>query len=133
MLYLRVYLVLHLLPLSDIIHNVKIRTGIDIVSRSSFTLSLESGGQSFLDRCFHETERENSDILHLTGVFAAKEAVIKALSMDPGSWLDIRIVYESNGRPKVELIEERIDIDSLDISISHDGDYAVAACSAVIL
>jgi len=112
---------------------VKIRTGIDIVSRSSFTLSLENGGQSFLDRCFNEIEQKNSDVLHLAGVFAAKEAVIKALSLEAGSWLHICVVYENNGRPKVELIEERIDIESLDVSISHDGDYIVAMCSAVLI
>jgi phosphopantetheine--protein transferase-like protein len=111
---------------------VKIRTGVDIVSLSSFTQSLENGGQLFLDRCFHKIEQDKTDIRHMAGVYAAKEAVIKALSMESGSWLDIRVVHEGNGRPKAELMEGKNDIESLDISISHDGEYAVASCCAVL-
>ncbi len=106
---------------------MKITTGIDIVSISEFTSSLEKGGETFLKKCFHASEIESGSVEHLAGVFAAKEAVIKACSLSAGNWLDIR-VEKKEGRPFVRFLSEAEEtvFSSQDLSISHSKDVAVA-------
>ena len=84
-------------------------------------------GDTVLQKTFtaHELSSEPS-IETLAGFFAAKEAVIKALDVPAGSWLDIEIVKGESGRPEVRLAEPSTDIDSSDLSISHNGEYAMA-------
>lgn len=116
---------------------MNVRTGIDIVDIPAFQKAVQKGGTSFLDRCFHEDERGNTSAEHLSGIFAAKEAVVKALSLPAGSWLNIRIKHDDTGRPVVVLNNEKImtnegAINSIDISISHT-DSVAAACCVVLL
>ena len=111
---------------------MKVRTGTDIVRVASFKRSLENGRQTLLDRCFHIEEQEDDRPHHLAGVFAAKESVIKALALEAGSWLSVRIYHESSGRPVVELVGLEDTVESIDVSITHDGVYAVASCVAVL-
>lgn len=73
---------------------------------------------------------------HFAARFAAKEAVIKALSdllknkyeLD---WKDIEIINSKDGKPKLILHREIKNIASIDISLSHLKEYAVA--NAMIL
>ena len=105
---------------------MNIATGIDIVSMSEFASSLEKGGERFLKKCFHASEIESGSTEHLAGVFAAKEAVIKATSLRAGSWLDIR-VDKKEGRPIVRFLSDGSGkFSSHDLSISHSKDVAVA-------
>ncbi len=58
----------------------------------------------------------------LAGRFAAKEAFSKAKKMGLKIPLkDIEILYKENGSPYILYKEEEFDV-----SISHDGDYAIA-------
>ena len=118
--------------------------GTDLISVSRIARAVEHQGDRFLARVFHEAElldcgwpdklRMNS----LAGRFAAKEAVAKALGTGIGQgvrWTDIRIVSEMPSRkPKVVLKGQALDrVNALDrasisISISHDGDLAMAFC-----
>ncbi len=82
---------------------MKIVTGVDLVYIPRFKKSLKNGGENFLRRVYLDTELKNCEIQHLAGIFAAKEAVIKALSMKPGSWHDIQISHKKNGNPQVQL------------------------------
>ena len=93
--------------------------GVDLVHIPEFTKNIEIGGETFLLRTFLPTELKNKKIEHLAGLFAAKEAVIKAVGLPIGSWLDIEI---SDGKPVAIVQHQR----KLDISISHHGDYAIA-------
>ena len=68
----------------------------------------------------------------LAGIFAAKEAVCKALSLSPGRWLDIVIEHEASGAPQVLLLGSLPQPQELSISISHDGDYAMAFAVALL-
>ena len=111
---------------------MKVRTGTDIVRVASFKRSLENGRQTLLDRCFHVEEQEDDRPHHLAGIFAAKESVIKALALEPGSWLAVKIYRESSGRPVAEIIGLDVSVESIDVSITHDGLYAVASCVAVL-
>ena len=71
----------------------------------------------------------------LAGMFAAKEAFLKAMGEGIGGELalgDIEIVHNNIGKPSIERTEkiEQIlkgnDFGNIDLSISHDGEYAIA-------
>lgn len=62
------------------------------------------------------TERRKTE--YIGGRFAAKEAIFKA-TQDP-DYLKYSILNDENGRPYVK------DHPEIQISLSHDGDYAVA-------
>ncbi len=108
---------------------MKILTGIDLVDISDFKKSIKSGGDNFLHRVFLLSETENMNIEHLAGIFAAKEAVTKALSLKPGKWLEIEIKNAPDGRPIVNLTKK---LTSFDLSISHTKTCAVAVFVAIL-
>lgn len=77
---------------------------------------------------------------HFAARFAAKEAVFKALSehidgREDMLWKEIEVLNDVNGRPKINL--ERLKkhglqhLHSIDISISHIKEYAVASVVAM--
>lgn len=104
---------------------MKPKTGIDLVHIPTFLKSLHNGGQIFKNKVFLNSELKNSDDpTHLAGVFAAKEAVTKALSLPAGSWLQIKIQNKKNGKPQVKI--KGTFINYSDLSISHSGDYAIS-------
>ncbi|MBP5261556.1 MAG: holo-ACP synthase [Clostridiales bacterium] len=125
---------------------MKILCGTDIVEISRIERSIERLGDAFIDRCFGPDERAYYDSLNdrrkaesLSGGFAAKEAVSKALGtgiMSEGIILtDLEIVHNDKGAPELVLhgealsTAERLGVTSTSISISHDGGYAVAYCT----
>ncbi len=84
------------------------KIGNDIVLISRIEKSIKS--PSFLNKVFTENER-----------LAAKEAYFKALGTGIKLPLnDIEICHNDNGKPYFK------GIDNCDLSISHDGDYAIA-------
>ncbi|MGH7157766.1 MAG: holo-ACP synthase [Candidatus Saccharimonadales bacterium] len=95
--------------------------GIDILALEEFKKQLETGGDPFLRRVYAEHELENREPVHLAGIFCAKEAVLKAVGIEPGGWPRIAIKYQANGKPFAE-VDGRI----IPVSISHHGQYAVA-------
>lgn len=112
---------------------MKIVTGIDLVYLPRFKRSAKFGGENFLKRVFHEQEFKHlpsENIEHLAGIFAAKEAVIKALLLPGDSWLDIRIKHDPAGAPRMEILHQ--DIKNYSLSISHDGNYVVAQYTALV-
>lgn len=112
---------------------MKVLTGIDIVSVSDFAESFRSGGASFANRLFTSNELKNPAVEHLAGVFAAKEAIVKALSLNVGCWLEIEIRNREDGRPEVMLKQGLFDrIESCDLSISHNNMSAVAVFVAIV-
>ena len=118
---------------------MKIRTGIDIIEIERIKQSIEETDGKFCDRVFTEKEIEYCEskniqkYQHYAARFAAKEAVFKAISSmldnkyDIG-WKDIQILNDHNGRPYVEILKKYIiDIENIDISISHCKTYAIAS------
>lgn len=95
--------------------------GIDILMLGEFKNRLVMGGEAFLRRAFTEAELENQEPIHLAGIFCAKEAVLKAVGVEPGGWQRIAVKYETSGKP-FAMVDGRV----IPISISHHGDYAVA-------
>lgn len=125
---------------------MKIKTGIDLVYLPRYKKAMQRGGENFLRRVFLEKELprhlpgeqtrhlegSQGDTQHLAGIFALKEAVIKALSLKPGSWLDIKVSDRSDGLPQVTLFYSSIKIINYSSSLSHDGDYIVAQYTALV-
>lgn len=106
---------------------MSISTGIDIVHIPTFTQSLLSGGQVFKDKLFNPEEQSTFTSLEsLAGIFSVKEAVIKALADHNLTPSQIHISKNHEGRP--ELSHPKVDPSTIDISISHHVDYAVAIC-----
>lgn len=109
------------------------KIGIDLVYIPKFTKSIKNGGEIFLKKIFLESELSGgTDSTHLAGIFAGKEAVIKALSLDIGSWLNIRIYEQISGKPKVQFLDGKFKNNKYNISISHDNEYAVAIFSILL-
>jgi holo-[acyl-carrier protein] synthase len=114
--------------------------GIDIVEIPRVRSLYERYSQRFLERIFTLPERARSRQLRdpvpfLSGRFAAKEAILKALGtgLSGGiSWQDLYIVREPSGAPRVYLAgkayerAERLGLGQILVSISHGREHAVA-------
>lgn len=104
---------------------MKLVTGIDIVDIKDFRTALKQGKSIFLDRVFTRKEQQdNVKLDSLAGVFAAKEAVMKALEIKAGKWKSIQVNKSISGKPSIQL--ENVSISSYDISITHTKNLAIA-------
>lgn len=117
---------------------MKIRTGVDIIEIERVKQSIEETEGRFCERVYTQKEIEYCEskkaqkYQHYAARFAAKEAAFKAISQLLDSkfdieWKDIEILNDENGRPYVNLLKKDINIDDIDISISHCKTYAVAS------
>jgi holo-[acyl-carrier protein] synthase len=111
--------------------------GVDVVDVPRFEATLERT-PGMADRLFTAEERV-TDLGHprtatsLAARFAAKEAVAKALGAPTGMhWHDCQVIGDSDGRPRlrmsgsVEAAAQQQGIDRWHLSLSHDGDVAIA-------
>ena len=115
--------------------------GTDIIEIERFQRNGKPLGERFMERCFTEQEREYLSGRHLenmAGLFAAKEAVAKALGTDfvgfrPSA---LEIMHNPQGKPEVILhgnaavIAENEGITNILVSISHCKTFAVAMAIA---
>lgn len=118
---------------------MKIRTGTDIIEINRVKKAIEETDKKFCERVYTPREidycesKNAQKYQHYAARFAAKEAVFKALSAILDSkydieWKDIEIRNDDYGRPYIELNEKFTKaIESMDISISHCKEYAVAS------
>jgi phosphopantetheine--protein transferase-like protein len=107
---------------------VGLQIGIDIIDTDRVKLALSSEPNP-LELALHASELLNLDnTLRISGIFAAKEALLKALSgqveLEP---LDFEIVHDAIGSPKF-LFHKSTFLQNVDIciSISHTSELAVA-------
>ncbi len=110
--------------------------GIDIVELERVAAALERHGQRFIDRVFTPIEAAicRGRPREFAARFAAKEAVMKALGTGARgvAWREIEVLLNRRGKPLVYLhgrAQERakeIDLDGLDLSMSHSRQYAIA-------
>ena len=107
--------------------------GIDIIKTSRMERFIERFGEKALTRFL--TLEEISLIKSnktAAGFWAVKEAFSKALGLGIGkecSFFDMKIYKNEAGAPKLALskkIVEKCKIVSTSLSITHDGDYAIA-------
>ncbi|WP_456479991.1 holo-ACP synthase [Nautilia sp.] len=106
--------------------------GIDIVSVSRIDKMINRFGEKALKRFLNDSEIELVKTAQsAAGFWAAKEAFSKALGTGIGeecSFLDIEISKTSKGKPCfTSLTIEKFNLKHADLSISHEGDFAVAA------
>jgi phosphopantetheine--protein transferase-like protein len=94
--------------------------GVDLVYVPEFNRQLQLGGDSFLKKVFSEKELTKKDPTHLAGLWAAKEAVMKAFNQKDINMKDILVSHKSY-KPYAKVNGKKIEV-----SIAHHGDYAVA-------
>jgi len=117
--------------------------GIDIVSVGRFERILERHGDRFVDRiCLPGEARPGPPAAraqHLSGLFAAKEAVLKALGTgwDKGlGFRQVEVRREGGGRPTIRLHDAAAELATsmgvvrVHISITHD--HGIAAAMALL-
>lgn len=126
----------------------KALTGIDIIEVSRVEDAINNLGDNFLNRIFTENEidycnkSKKMKYQHFAARFAAKEAVFKALSNEIKSrddlvWKQIEVISEESGRPKVNMdllktLNISKNIESIDISLSHIAEFAVASVVVIL-
>lgn len=96
------------------------KVGTDIVKISRIEKSIES--EHFKTSVFTDYEVSHcKNAESFAGIFAAKEAYFKAVGTGIDRRLNnIEIKHDSKGKPYINGIE------NCDVSISHDGDYAIS-------
>jgi holo-[acyl-carrier protein] synthase len=115
--------------------------GVDLARIERFRRLLSEHKETVLDRLFTPAEkayaqRKVDPAPFLAARFAAKEAFMKALGtgLRHGlSWKEIAVIKDPAGKPMLELsgksaqIYEELGGGTLHLSLTHDGDYAVAS------
>ncbi len=111
-----------------------IACGTDIIEIDRIKKSIEKSGNKFLNTIYTDNEikycesHEANKYQHYAARFAAKEAVFKALNKNTNmgtlDWKSFEIVNNVYGKPDVKIEDDSIE--SIDISISHCKEYAVA-------
>ena len=101
------------------------KLGTDIVYIPRFEKTLRENQEHFEQNVFCSAEWKGSSPEKLAGRFAAKEAVLKALDMKAGRWQEICISSSKSGKPFLVHFPEQ-EKWKHDLSISHDGEYAIA-------
>lgn len=104
-------------------------TDLVLVSRLESALERTPG---LRDRLFHPAEQQ-LPIRSLAARFAAKEALAKAVG-NPASliWREILVAKDALGKPSLQiegnsaLVFAALGVTASHITLSHDGDYAVA-------
>ena len=103
---------------------MRISIGTDIVYIPKMRKLMEN--DAFIRKVFHSSEFTGSTAEHIAGIFAAKEAFFKAINRKP-DWLKVEIKSKKSGRPALETADELKDkFTDIDVSISHEKDYAIA-------
>lgn len=129
---------------------MQIKVGTDIIEVSRIQESIESMGENFINKIFTKEEIDyckNTKKLmyqHYAARFAAKEATFKAVSTlledkYSISWKNAQVINDENGKPQLEFIALSKEVEkmlkkiiSIDISLSHLKDYAIATVTILI-
>lgn len=107
--------------------------GIDLIKISRMNRLLERFGKKAMNKFLSPDEIELvKNHKTASGFWAAKEACSKALGVGIGAecgFHDITIFKSSHGAPKLKLsqkIVKKFNIKDTSLSITHDGEYAIA-------
>lgn len=115
-----------------------IRVGTDIIEIHRMEQAI--GRDSFLQRVFtdyernYAWERNKQAAASFAGIFAAKEACVKALGtgLRHGSWQDIEITHDAWGAPVLTCTGyfgqqmKALGYETMQVSISHCREYATS-------
>lgn len=113
--------------------------GVDIVKIDRIKKIIEKNREKFYEKIFTIKEinyiyKKNHNRQTVAGLFASKEAISKALGSGIGdlNWKDIEILHNNDGKPYLNLNQkiteklQKINLSDIQISISHERDYAIA-------
>lgn len=114
--------------------------GVDIAEIARIKTATESA--AFVARVFTAAEREYCEskacpAASYAGIFCAKEAAVKALGCGFSGGIvptDLEVAHDENGAPRLKISGEaaRLAIGcEINVSVSHDGAYAVAAVEII--
>ncbi len=116
---------------------MSLAVGIDLIAISRVRHVLERHAARFLRRVYTPEEVAfcRGRVPELAARFAAKEAVMKALGTGARgvAWREIEVLSDRRGKPLVYLYgrarerAERIGLSALDVSLTHERDFAAAA------
>ena len=117
---------------------MKIKTGVDIIEIERVKNSIQETEGKFCERVYTQREieycesKKSQKYQHYAARFAAKEAVFKAISSNLQNkydiaWKDIEVLNDDDGKPYINILKPDINVDDIDISISHCKEYAVAS------
>jgi holo-[acyl-carrier protein] synthase len=127
------------------IARLALKVGIDLVSVAAVEDSISVHAERYLRRVYTSSELRDCvtasgapDARRLAARFATKEATLKVLldGDEAVSWREIGVRSDRFGRPSVELsgraaaLAQRRGIDSIDVSLTHDGGLAAAVVVA---
>ena len=116
--------------------------GIDIIEIERIKNSIDTYGDSFLNKIYTKNELDyclakHNKYQHLAARFAAKEAIYKALATGwekDATWKSMEITNEPNGLPVVSFFGKLkaflSDDKDIKISLSHSDNYVT--CVAII-
>src|SRR5512136_2297605 len=116
-------------------------TGIDIVDISRFERFVRENNAPLFNRLFTEQEQaycsaRRRSAQHYALRFAAKEAFVKAHGTGIGdgiAWRDMEVVNAPSGKPELVLagraaeLFRQYGLGRVFLSLSHDGNYAIAS------
>jgi len=115
--------------------------GIDLIAISRVRAVLDKHDERFLRRVYTPEEVAfcRGRVSELAARFAAKEAVMKALGTGAHgvAWREIEVLPNRRGKPLVYLYgraqarAERIGLRALDVSLTHERVFAIAAVVGV--
>ena len=123
---------------------MKINSGVDIIEIDRIKQSIESTDGKFCERVYTENEikycesKKSQRYQHYAARFAAKEAIFKAISKNINDtsdwvWKNIEIYNDEQGKPIADISKLEIkNIISMDLSISHIKDYALASFTLIL-
>jgi holo-[acyl-carrier protein] synthase len=114
--------------------------GVDITEVDRIEAAIKRHGRRFLERIYTPAEtayceKHRNPAERFAGRFAAKEAAMKALGTGWARgvrWVDIEIVREPSGKPKLKLsgasrqIADHIGVTNIALTITHTGNTALA-------
>jgi phosphopantetheine--protein transferase-like protein len=109
-------------------HNKPPHVGIDMVVIARFTLVLKKQQTAFLEKVFFASEikycmSHKNKAPHFAGLFAAKEAVSKALGTSRYPFAEIEVRHKEDGAPEAYHKGKRL---SVTISITHTKTLAAS-------
>ena len=107
--------------------------GIDLVEINRFEKI--KNDDNFMNKVFNKNEinyikDRNYNLATIAGLYASKEAFLKTIKkgINNYSLKDIEVYHDDNNAPYIKLHNELKEYNdkNISLSISHDGDYAIA-------
>lgn len=124
---------------------MQIKSGIDIIEVDRIKRSIDELGENFIKRIYTDQEikycesKNNNKYQYYAARFAVKEAAFKAISVllkdkYSISWKNVETINDKEGKPNIKFValtkeveKELSKIASIDVSISHIKEYAIAS------